>query len=114
MPVGNDGVTLSKRSALSINVGLFLLNAVGAAIYVYRASPSWAIPEERAAGIYSVTGEPFVWFAGIAPVLAVFIIVNLAWGSAVIRRRQWRSGRSWLLKAALVWLVAIGIDFAHH
>jgi hypothetical protein len=31
----------------------------------------------------------------------------------ILGRRQWRSGRLWLL-AALCWLVALWVDFAHH
>jgi len=108
-----DTLTYKTLSAQSRNITLLLLNAVGAAIYVYRASPSWAIPQERAAGIYSVTGEPFVWFDGILPVVVVFFIVDLAWGALALRRSQWRDGRWWML-APLCWLLAVWIDFAHH
>jgi hypothetical protein len=73
--------------------------------------PSWAITEER--GAVPITGEPFVWFAGILPIVAVFLVLNLSWGAVILIRRQWVSGRSWLL-AALTWMFAIGIDFAHH
>ena len=104
-----DG-SLSEQTG---NLTLLLLNAVGAVIYVYRASPSWANPVERQAGIYTITGEPFVWFAGILPVLILFFIVNLAWGVLIIKRPQWRSTRTWLLTAAC-WLAAVWVDFAHH
>jgi hypothetical protein len=100
---------LSKPGGLA----LIVLNAIGAIVYVFRASPSWAIPQERAAGINSITGEPFVWFAGILPVAAVFFLLNLIWGSLILVRGRWKSGSFWLL-AALIWCVAIGIDFAHH
>jgi len=73
--------------------------------------PGWAIPEER--GMVPITGEPFVWFTGIWPIVAVFLALNLSWGAVILVRRQWASGRSWLF-AALTWLFAIGIDFAHH
>jgi len=70
---------------------LLALNVIGACVYVVRASPSWAIPEER--GMIPITGEPFVWFAGIFPVLAVFFVLNSAWGGIILVRRHWISGR---------------------
>jgi hypothetical protein len=79
-----DRLTDRTLSAQPGNLALLLLNAVGAVAYVYRASPSWAIPEERQAGIYTTTGEPFVWFAGILPVLTLFFIVNFAWAALII------------------------------
>jgi hypothetical protein len=94
-------------------IALTALNAIGATIYVARASNAWAISQERAAGIYSVTGEPFVWFLAIGPIVAIFIVVNLGWGALILARRHWASGRLWLM-AAMIWLVAIWIDFAHH
>jgi uncharacterized membrane protein YoaK (UPF0700 family) len=100
-------------SAQTGNMVLLLLNAVGAVVYVYRASPSWANPVERQAGIYTLTGEPFVWFAGILPVLILFFVVNLAWMALIITRPQWRSKRT-LLLTAVCWLAAVWIDFAHH
>jgi hypothetical protein len=108
-----DRLTVRALSAQPGNLALFLLNAVGAVVYVYRASPSWANPVERQAGIYTITGEPFVWFAGILPVLTLFFIVNLAWAALIITRPQWRSNRTWLL-AAVCWLAAVWVDFAHH
>jgi hypothetical protein len=89
---------------------LLVLNAIGAIAYVFRASPSWAIPEEP--GFHSTAGEPFVWFLGILPVVAIFFALNLAWAALIVARRHWRSGRFWLL-AALCWLVAVWVDFAH-
>jgi hypothetical protein len=115
----HDGPTMlpqsKKRSVVTqpVPVALFLFNVVGAAVYVIRASMGgWADPRERAAGIYSVTGEPFVWFVAIFPVVLFFFGLNLTWG-VVIVRRHWRGISFWLL-AALVWLGAIAIDFAHH
>jgi hypothetical protein len=90
---------------------MLVANAIGACVYVYRASPSWAIPQER--GLVPTTGEPFVWFIGVMPVVAVFFVLNLIWGALILARRQWGSGRFWLL-AALIWLVAVSIDFIHH
>ncbi|MGA9568001.1 MAG: hypothetical protein WBS19_20915 [Candidatus Korobacteraceae bacterium] len=95
-----------------MGIALLMLNVVGAAVYVARASHSWRIPQERELDI-PLTGEPFIWAVAIAPVLAVFALVNLSWAAKILVGRQWRSGRLWLL-AVLVWIVAILIDFAHH
>ncbi len=90
---------------------LLSLNVIGAIAYVAAASHGWRIPEEQ--GVVPVTGEPFVWFAGIFPIVAIFSLMNLAWGAVILARRQWQGGRLWLI-AALVWLGAVLIDFAHH
>jgi hypothetical protein len=92
-------------------VVLLVLNFIGAIVYVHRASLSWAIPQEK--GLHSQTGEPFIWAAGVIPIFAIFFVVNGVWGGLILVRRQWRSGYLWLL-AALIWLVAAAIDFAHH
>ena len=90
---------------------LLVLNAMGAVVYVVRASSGWRIAEEH--GEIPVTGEPFIWAFAIFPVIAAFLVLNLVWATLILVRRQWRSERLWLLAAA-VWLIAIGVDFAHH
>lgn len=90
---------------------LLALNLIGAIVYVCLASHSWAIPRER--GLHSQTAEPFIWFMFVMPVFTLFFLVNVVWGGLILVRRQWRSGYSWLL-TALIWLIAAGIDFAHH
>ena len=92
-------------------VVLLALNVLGAIAYVMGASHGWRIPEEH--GMIPVSGEPFVWFAGILPVIAIFLPLNFAWGLGILLRRRWWSGRFWLFSAA-IWLVAVVIDFAHH
>jgi hypothetical protein len=95
------------------NTALLILNLVGAFLYLWWASHAWAIPQERAMGIHSITGEPFVWASGVVPIWAVFLLLNATWGTLILRRRQWRSGRPWLLVVP-VWLIAVVIDYAHH
>jgi hypothetical protein len=90
---------------------LLVLNTLGAVIYVFRASPSWAIPQEH--GLISPTGEPFVWAAAVFPILAAFLLLNLIWGIVILVRKQWFNVRLWLLTTP-IWMVAIGIDFYHH
>jgi hypothetical protein len=101
----------SPFGSAASQMALLALNVIGACFYVVRASPSWAIPEER--GLVPMTGEPFVWFAGILPVVAVFFVLNSAWGALILVRRRWISGRFWLL-AVVSWLIALVIDFEHH
>jgi hypothetical protein len=90
---------------------LLVLNVIGAILYVVRASQAWAIPQEQR--VVPITGEPFVWFLSILPVVAVFALIDFTWGALILSRRHWRSGSSWLL-AALIWSIAIAVDFAHH
>jgi len=93
------------------NIILLVINVAGAFLYVWRASFSWAIPEEK--GLNSITGEPFIWAVAVLPVFAVALLMNISWGVIILRRRRWASGRLWLFTAT-IWLVAIAIDFAHH
>jgi len=105
--------TVTSKSFLERprDYALMALNLAGAVVYVRLASHAWAIPQER--GLHSQTREPFVWFAFVAPIFAIFLLVNLVWGIVVVVRREWRSGYCWLL-TAVVWLIAAVIDFAHH
>jgi hypothetical protein len=101
------------RESFSVpSIALLFLNVVGSILYVVAASRGgWA--EERAAGINTTTGEPLVWFLNILPIVATFFVINVAWGAAILARRQRKGGLFWLL-AAVVWLGVVVIDFAHH
>jgi len=93
---------------------LLTLNVIGAIAYVHLASRGgWVIRQECDAGIRTITGEPFVWFSSIAPVIAIFFVLNLTWVIIILRHRQWIPGRMWLATAA-IWLTAAYIDFSHH
>jgi hypothetical protein len=114
MPEPQPGRRISEKGVLlsrSASIVLLALNVVGTGAYLLRAYPSWARPEEH--GLIPTSGEPFVWFAGILPVVTVFLVLDVSWGALIILRRKSRAGRWWIL-AAVAWLVAIGIDFAHH
>ncbi len=104
---------LTKRFFAEPDKTLLVINVVGAILYIFVASNGWANPEERAAGITTVTGEPFVWFGSILPIVTVFLLINLAWGVAIILHRNWQGARLWLLTAGL-WLGAVAIDFSNH
>ena len=95
------------------SVALLMANVVGAVIYVVRASYSWAIPQERAAGVHSVTGEPLVWASAVVPICVLFFVLNMTWGAFILARKHWRTGVLWL-STIPIWLVAVVIDFAHH
>ncbi|RXS98092.1 hypothetical protein ESZ00_01890 [Silvibacterium dinghuense] len=95
------------------NVSMLFWNILGAVVYLVAASHGWVIPAERDAGIHAVTGEPFVWFAAIAPVLALFLLTNLIWVIVISVRRQWKHSRMWFLGFP-IWITAIIVDFAHH
>ena len=92
---------------------LLTLNVVGAVLYLWWASHAWVIPQERAMGIHSITGEPLVWASGVFPIWTVFLLLNAIWGLLILHWREWKSGRLWLLLVP-IWLIAVVIDFAHH
>lgn len=95
------------------NIVLLVGNFVGAVIYVVAASHGWVNSQEQAAGIQSVTGEPYVWALWVFPIYAVFLALNLAWGAFILDRKRWRNGIAWLCTIP-IWLAAVAIDFAHH
>lgn len=102
------------RLSTAESMMLVVLNVLGAIGYDIAASRGgWKIPEEVAAGINVTTGEPFIWFINILPIVAAFFVINAAWGACVLPRRQWKAGLYWIL-AAFVWLGAVVIDFRHH
>jgi hypothetical protein len=103
----------TRISVSTQSMALLFANLIGAIGYVMAASRGgWAIPSERAAGIYVTTGEPFIWFLQIIPIAASFLVMNVVW-VIVLAHRDWRGAR-YLLMGVLIWLVAITIDFAHH
>lgn len=104
-------VTCKSHRGWPTDYALLALNLVGAIVYVCLASHAWAIPQER--GLHSQTAEPFIWFLFVAPIFAVFFVVNVIWGVLILVSRQWLRGYFWLL-TALIWLLAAVIDFVHH
>jgi len=106
-------LTYDAVLSLQGSIVFTVLNLIGAIIFIARASVAWAIPAERAAGIYSVTGEPFVWAISIFPVVLIFSLLNLGWTALILRRKAWRSGSFWLL-STVIWFAALWIDNAHH
>lgn len=111
-----ESATSVKQVRSSVSTQSFALlfaNLIGSIGYVVAASHGgWAIPAERAAGIYVTTGEPFIWAIQIIPIVASFFLMNGVW-VVVLAHRQWR-GAHYFMIAMLLWLMAIAIDFAHH
>ncbi|WP_246410496.1 hypothetical protein [Granulicella aggregans] len=102
------------RLSTAESMALVVLNVLGAIGYDIAASRGgWKIPEEVAAGINVTTGEPFIWFISILPIVAAFFVINVTWGVCVLRRQRWKAGLYWIIAAA-VWLGAVVIDFRHH
>jgi hypothetical protein len=95
------------------SVALVLANIAGTTAYVYAAAPSWVIPHECAAGIRTITGEPFVWFARAVPIAASFALIDTAWTIYICIMKQWQLRYLWFT-TVLAWLAALWIDFAHH
>jgi hypothetical protein len=95
----------------AVNLVLLLANFVGAMIYLIASSYSWALPQEH--GLASTTGEPFIWALGVLPIWAFFLLLNLIWGAIIAGRKQWRSGRLWLVTGC-IWIASVAVDFAHH
>src|SRR5689334_14775934 len=113
MPVHSEQLNPKNLLAQRWSIVLLAFNFIGAIIYVVAASLSWVIPQEREAGLHSMTGEPFVWAAGVIPICAAFLVLNLTWAAFIIARRRWQSGILWLMTLP-IWIVAAAIDFAHH
>jgi hypothetical protein len=113
------GTPLSLKSRLPLPqfyihlVGriLLVLNAIGAVVYLFGTSHSWAIPPEH--GLVPITGEPIVWALFAFPILAAFFLLNLIWGIVVLVRKERSKVRLWLWTVP-IWIVAVGIDFYHH
>lgn len=98
-----------------VNLALAIANALGVTAYLYLVSHNgvWYIPEERAAGIYSVTAEPFIWALIVFPIWAVFGLIDLIWAVTIIVKKRRRNAHLWLAVVCM-WLVAVVIDYAHH
>jgi hypothetical protein len=114
--MGVESEPSMKPTRISVStqtIALLFANVVGAIGYVMAASRGgWAIPAERAAGLYVTTGVPFIWFLQILPIVASFFVIKAVW-AIVLARRHWRGARYFFI-GVLIWLVAIAIDFAHH
>lgn len=94
-----------------MGIGLFLFNLAGCIVYVARASAGWVNPREH--GMIPITGEPFVWFVGIFPVVVTCALVDILWGVYIASTTKRRGWYLWLASIP-IWFVAVWVDFAHH
>ena len=102
-----------RGSLIRLSLALFLINVTGAIVYLHAVKLSWVLPNEQAAGIHVVTGEPFVWFAAVLPFIIAFGLLDAVWGVFICVRKTWRGGYFWAA-TVVIWLIALVIDFAHH
>ena len=91
-------------------------NLMGALCYLYFASWVWPEPELRGTEYAIGAGDPLVWAVSALPTFVLCVVANAAVAGWVIARRRsggWRPSRlAWLIPA--LWLLACGIDRAHH
>jgi hypothetical protein len=104
-----EQATESNFAGKRWNVALITINVIGAVMYVFASSHGWVDPRTPDVA----TGEPFIWAMFVFPIWGFFVLLNLTWGAFIVARKQWRSGRVWLLTIP-IWVVAAAIDFAHH
>lgn len=107
-PAGLRAVFSSRTDTV-----MLAANVMGVALYLWRASDAWADPIERAAGVTTLTGEPFIWFAAIFPVVVACALLNVGWLAYIVVTRQRRSILPMAL-GALLWIGGIVVDFARH
>jgi hypothetical protein len=92
---------------------LFAINIIGAAMYVIAASRGgWVTPQVRE--LHAVTAEPFIWASDVAPTLATFLLLNLAWGLVCFLKPTGKLRKMWWLMTIPAWIIAMAIDFSHH
>src|ERR1039457_6336016 len=87
-----------------LSLSLFITNVIGATIYVFRSMASWAIPQELAQGVHSVTGEPFVWAVRTWPILICFGLLNSIW---ILRIKKWRGSYFFALAAVILFIAVV-------
>jgi hypothetical protein len=92
---------------------MLVANAIGIGLFLRAALHGWADPVERAQGIPPGAGEAVVWFLYIGPVLAAFLVINVAWVGITVVRKQWRNALPFTLVVAL-WFAALVFDNLHH
>ena len=89
-------------------------NVLGIIVFLSLTSRyTWAIPQERQAGLYAVTGEPFIWAGIVVPMWGTFALINLIWAVTIIAQKRWRNAPLWSA-VVCTWLVAVVVDNAHH
>jgi hypothetical protein len=92
---------------------MLLVNCVGVLLYLWGASHGWLIPEERAAGIHTVSGEPVVWALFVFPVWTAFFVLNIIWAISNLLRRIRGNVGAYVL-VSILWVVAVVIDYSQH
>ena len=104
-------VRTARPFTRKIREGFFVaVNVTGVVFYLVLASRGWRDPLEHR--MVPVTGEPFVWVLAV-PVFVASLLMDVVWAALLLR--EGKSKRMlWILVIAMVWFVAIWVDFAHH
>jgi hypothetical protein len=108
--------SLQNRRSIVRTVWYLAANVVGACAFLLIASRSWI--EAELADIPGASGgQAFVWFISIAPILLLFVSLNVTtvcW--AIVSRFRhglWPLSKlCWL--SVPVWLCVVFVDSAHH
>lgn len=105
-------LTRSRTTALWL-----ALNVAAAAAYVFVASSWWQDPAYPLPPDQFPAGDALAWGVTALPIFLVCALLDVGLLSWVVVRRL--KGRRWPISALawcipIVWLVALGIDFAHH
>ena len=114
--LSSDDIAVSRtmsRSEAFLDAFMLAANLAGVVLYLRVASMTWAIPAERAAGIASVTSEPFIWALGVLPIWGVFLVADVAW-AVLRRRRSLRSNLVLALTILVIWVAAFAVDYSRH
>ena len=115
VPQPDTSARRALREAFSsrLNAAMLVANVLGIGLFLWAASHAWADPVERAQGIPPGAGEAFVWFMYIAPVLAAFLAINIAWLAITAARRQWQNALPLVVVIGL-WFAALVFDNLQH
>ena len=87
-------------SALARDRWWIVANLLGAALYLWLASATSLEPELRGEGV-ARSGDAMVWGSTALPLLALFIVADVAW---FVRRSSRQQTRQPVLLMALLWI----------
>ena len=98
-----------RKPVKQLDISFTVANGIGIVIFLLLASRAWRLPGESD---LPVTGEPMVWSIAL-PVLGVFFLANIVWGTLILRSKEFKRWRGWLV-TAVFWLFALAVDNFHH
>jgi len=88
-----------------------LLNLIGMGVYLQLASTLWTVSGDE--GLPGGPGDAFYWFVVLAPILLVYLTINVLSLFAIAKRVRSTGSLAtliiWMSIAAL-WIVVVGYD----